>query len=291
MKLPENIFSFIEENECEKVIKNIRSLLKQYIVDNNLKSLVLGVSGGIDSALVAVLVSPVCKELNIPLIGRSITIESNKPDEIARAKAIGENFCDNFKEENLTELYYLNVKFMIDSQGIDESDLRYKIRKGNLKARMRMIHLMDLAHKNSGITLSTDNYSEYQLSFSTLLGDSHSDIAFIQQLWKTEVYSISDYLIKTELSSDNIKSSSLLNCITASATDGLGISETDLDQILPNFRERHSNTRSGYNEVDLILIDYLKNGGNENHDVIKRHINTTFKRNWPVIFTRDQLLS
>lgn len=87
----------------QKTLSNIRSILRNYIVEHELKSLVLGVSGGADSALVAAIVSPVVKELGIPLIGRSITIESNKLDERLRAIAIGRNFCTNFDEIDLTD--------------------------------------------------------------------------------------------------------------------------------------------------------------------------------------------
>ena len=70
--------------DYSKVVSEIRKSLKNYLLQSNLKSLVLGVSGGMDSALVAVLAKPVCDELNIPLIGRSISIHSNKQDEIDR---------------------------------------------------------------------------------------------------------------------------------------------------------------------------------------------------------------
>ena len=56
----------------ENAVRNIRTELKTYVEKNNLKSLVIGVSGGIDSALCVLLAKPVCKELNIPLIGRSL---------------------------------------------------------------------------------------------------------------------------------------------------------------------------------------------------------------------------
>lgn len=68
--------------ELNKITLNIRSCLTKYIADYKLNSLVLGISGGIDSALCTALVKPVCEQLNIPLIGRSITIESNKKEEV-----------------------------------------------------------------------------------------------------------------------------------------------------------------------------------------------------------------
>ena len=89
----------------KNAVKNIRQEFKNYLIDNKLKSVILGISGGIDSALVAVLAKPVCDELNIPLIGRSISIVSNKQEEKDRAKAIGESFCTDFKEIDLSNLF------------------------------------------------------------------------------------------------------------------------------------------------------------------------------------------
>ena len=98
------------KNIHKKAVSNIRLELSGYIKKYNLKSLVLGLSGGIDSTLCAVLASPICKELNIPLIGRSITIETNKPDEIERGISTGSAFCNDFKEVNLTDLYNITLK-------------------------------------------------------------------------------------------------------------------------------------------------------------------------------------
>ncbi|MBR6919891.1 MAG: hypothetical protein IKN37_06240 [Bacteroidales bacterium] len=71
------------------VIGRMRAETKRYIQASGLKSLVVGISGGVDSAFAVALLHPVCQELGIPLYGRSITIETNKPDEIARSQAVG----------------------------------------------------------------------------------------------------------------------------------------------------------------------------------------------------------
>jgi len=274
-------------------VYNIRHILKQYIVDNNLKSLVLGISGGIDSALCAVLAKPVCDELNIPLIGRSITIKSNKEDEINRAKSIGKNFCTNFDELVLNEDYdklinTLTIKDHLNGLIID--DMKFKFRSGNLKARIRMIMLYDIAQATNGIVLSTDNYTEYLIGFWTLHGDV-GDYGMIQELWKTEVYEISDWLIENELS--NEKKKALIACVECQATDGLGITNTDLDQILPDYS---GTSRNGYKIVDDILRLYIVNKHNETtkpvyelNPVISRHLKSSYKRNNPCNIPRNKI--
>jgi NAD+ synthetase len=262
------------------IIRNIREHFKQYLINHKIQSCVLGISGGIDSALIAVLSYPICKELNIPLIGRSIPIESNKLDEIERAIKIGKNFCDDFKETDLTALYH-NTRILFEDI---EKKLYSKIALGNIKARIRMQYLYSLAGMNNGIVLSTDNYTEYLLGFWTLHGDV-GDIGMIQNLWKTEVYELSKYLL-CELNSSQQEAVKL--CIEATPTDGLGITNSDLDQL----------GASSYEEVDNILKYYIYDGNSicveehnkmKNHPVIQRYLNSNFKRNNPYNFDRRLL--
>jgi NAD+ synthetase len=259
----------------EKVVKIIRKQLENYILKYNIKSLIIGESGGIDSALCSVLASPVCKKNNIQLIGRSITIETNTEGEINRGKLIGEAFCTNFKDVNLTELYLTTLK-TIEEGEIDLSTIENKIRYGNIKARLRMVYLYNLAQQNGGLVLSTDNYTELLEGYWTLHGDV-GDYGMIQSLWKTEVYELSKYLIDNEL--NNEQKYALQLCVNAVPTDGLGITNSDLEQL----------DAKNYDEVDFILKDFLENGNKkwENHSVIKRHFRSEYKRNNPFNIKRE----
>lgn len=271
------------------VLNNIRKELKDYIVNNNIKSLVLGISGGIDSAVVASIAKPVCDELQIPFIGRSITIGTNKEDEILRSKLIGDSFCTDFEHINM-EMGYILLQRQInpDIDGLSTEDLvRSKIRNGNIKARLRMITLYNLASMYNGMVLGTENRSEEEIGFFTIAGDETSDFEPIQQLWKTEVYELSEWMVKNDLKSDKEKTS-LKMCIDAVATDGLGITNSDLDQILPGFQ---GTSRDGYKKVDEILKNWIYNGiGNITNPVIQRHIKSEFKRNRPYVVKREKLI-
>jgi len=257
----------------KEYIKYMRDELSKYIFDNNLKSLVLGVSGGIDSALVAALAKPICDEKKIPLFGRSLPSISTSSDELNRSILIGLDFCTSFDVFSIEPMYNMllsiekteNTKFNELSMSMSE-----KIRCGNIKARIRMIYLYNLAHLHSGIVLSTDNYTELLLGFWTLHGDV-GDFGMIQNLWKTEVYEISNYILNNENLNKKQKVALEL-CIKATPTDGLGITNSDLDQL----------GASSYEEVDNILKEYIKdNTAFKNHPVIKRHLASQFKRNNP----------
>jgi len=292
-----------------ETVENLRGLLKDYLVKSGLKSIVMGISGGIDSALVAALAKPVVDELGIELIGRSITIQSNKEDEISRARNIGEVFCTNFNEVDLTDKYLI-MREIDDMEGEGDDDTAYKIRMGNVKARMRMTYIYNLASKNSGMVMSNDNMTELLLGFWTLHGDV-GDYGLIQELWKTEVYGMTEWLALN--SETKAEKEALMACVKADATDGLGISNTDLDQILPDWKDRHTSTRGGYAEVDNILIDYLEmvdvliNKRNstpytkileisnnvmklKDHPVIVRHMKSQFKRENPYNEKREDYI-
>ena len=135
-----------------RVISNIHDITAKYIGENNIQSLVLGVSGGIDSALVAALMYPLCESLDIPLIGRSIPIETNTLEEQHRANAIGEHFCQDFRVLDLSDDYqdYMAKKSLRNPQIMNDDVFKVKIRRGNIKARFRMIELYDIAQENHG---------------------------------------------------------------------------------------------------------------------------------------------
>jgi len=273
-----------KEKDYKKIIENIRTNLFMYLRYNRLDSLIIGVSGGIDSAVCCALARPVCDDYNMPLIGRSIPIETNSPEEIERARNIGNAFCSDFMEVDMFDgqvPYKAIAEYLTEDIMLDNT--KDKIRSGNLKARLRMIYLYDLAKINNGITLSTDNYTEYLLGFWTLHGDSF-DYGMIQNLWKTEVYELAEELCNEseELIGAATKEPALRACMEAIPTDGLGITESDLDQI----------EAKTYAEVDQILFEYLYENKKHysTHPIIMRHERTHFKRNVPINITRDQLM-
>ena len=133
--------------EYSKMVRRIREELRTYIESSNLKSIVIGISGGIDSALCAALARPVCDELGIPLIGRSIPITTNTSDERDRADLIGNAFCTNYDEVYYAEPAFKELRSMVEREELDvkPEDVNSKIRMGNVKARLRMIYLYYLA--------------------------------------------------------------------------------------------------------------------------------------------------
>ncbi len=262
---------------------NITKITRQYLDENrNLDSLVVGISGGIDSALTCALVHEMLKDVpGVKLIGRCIPIETNTAQELQRARGVGEVFCDQFESKDLTNAYRNLYGELIAGTGRgDDDSTGEKIRRGNLKARVRMTYLFDLAQSEKGMVLSTDNYTELLLGFWTLHGDV-GNYGLLQYLWKTEVYGLARYLVdRYGKSGQGEKADALQQCIDAIPTDGLGITASDFDQI----------GVSDYEKADLMLIDYLNGNEKEaDHPLIQRHVGSAFKRLDPQNIKRDEI--
>lgn len=257
-----------------RIAEVIRRDLEQYLLKHNLRALVIGVSGGIDSAVTAALAKEVCDRLGLPLIGRSLTVETNSRTERERAEAVGKAYCWDFRETDLTALYE-TVRDTIEEGSSGTVDNR--VRRGNIKARLRMIYLYNLAQEYRGMVLSTDNRTEYLLGFWTLHGDV-GDYTPLYGLWKTEVYALARVLAATE--QDMHKREALQACIDGLPTDGLGISVSDVEQL----------GARDYEEVDDTLADYVKGESLEgNPTVIGKHLASEYKRNNPYVVERKKL--
>lgn len=210
----------MKELNYERVFNVLVKETSNYITRNRLNAMVLGISGGIDSTVVAAICHEVSKQTGIPLIGRSLPIK-NKSDEFSVSKLVGNAFCDDFKVVNLSYMCQHVIQAIYDGEGT----LGTPISKGNIQARLRMIYLYNLASIHKGLVMSTDNQTEYQLGFWTIHGDV-GDFDPIQGLWKTEVYELAKWLIGYYYGCEAIKKS-----MSLTPTDGLGISNSDLDQI------------------------------------------------------------
>lgn len=239
-----------EELNYEKVFNTLVDKTAEYLTKNNLKAMVLGISGGIDSTVVAAICHEVSKKTGIPLIGRSLPIK-NKSDEFATSVHVGEAFCNEFSVYRLERSYRaalfdacadagdVNMANSYYLDELEEMPSRTPIANGNLQARCRMMYLYDIASRYKGLVMSTDNQTEYQLGFWTIHGDV-GDFDPIQDLWKTEVYELARWLVTryqniAEFPNrecwENRAWKAIVESIKLIPTDGLGISNSDLEQI------------------------------------------------------------
>lgn len=298
----------------KKVFETLVNKTKEYLLDNNLKAMILGISGGIDSTVTAAICHEVSKQTGIPLIGRSLPIR-NKEDEFDTSKLVGEAFCNDFKvvklyreyRDLLHEIVWQEEGLDMGAASLEVSKKQTPIANGNIQARLRMIYLYNLASIHKGIVFSTDNQTEYQLGFWTLHGDV-GDFNPLFGLWKTEVYELAQWIFywyDAEARSKGAylspighyyvgKLDALKRSIALTPTDGLGISNSDLEQI----------GAKSYAEVDDILQTMLlyKNPESEKWDILyekygeevtnkvwNRHLASEFKRKQlPITINREE---
>ena len=270
--------------DYELMIYNIKKSLAGYLaVNQSLKSLVVGLSGGIDSALTCILAAETLADIpGVRLIGRSIPIETNTDEETDRGETIGRLFSDSYKTRDLSTAYQNLYRELVPENRAEDNSFNEKIRRGNIKARVRMIYLFDLAHANSGMVLSTDNLTELLLGFWTLHGDV-GNYGLIQNLWKTEVYGLAAHFEDRFRQSGQTEKADALNaCINAVPTDGLGITSSDFDQL----------EITTYQAADRLLTEHLKDpSAHPDHPVIRRYHATRFKRNDPANLRREEILA
>lgn len=265
----------------EKMLENICQATYIYMTIHHMKAMVIGLSGGIDSALSAALCYEAKKRIHhdIEIIGVSIPIESDSYEGL-RAKNAGVSFCDRFIYEGMTGVYNVLKGELI------KSDIKEKIRCGNIKARLRMIKLFDIANEHDGLVISTDNLTEYLLGFWTLHGDV-GNFGMIQELWKTEVYGLTEYLALLYYQQKKMaKHSTLIEAINVMPTDGLGITKSDFDQIYPDY-DKNLSPKEIYQEIDQILMNYDPISSMD--DVTKRYHATSFKRVDPYSIPREYI--
>lgn len=290
--------------DIEKSVSNMISITKDYIEANKLESLVIGVSGGLDSATVAAILQE--KHTGVPLIGISIPMSSSDAHK-EQAQWVGDNYCSVFEEfqgweQSPNDYDDDHLIGIIDSTvagtdrlavqaGFNIHNFPHWVLQGNIKARLRMITLYDLARKTNGMVLSTDNLSEYLAGFWTINGDV-GDWGIIQNIWKGfELPQIAKHVGVRE------------DIITQKPSDGLSVTEDDTDEAQLGMTYQEFDTIMSIHTKQLNIdnislaqlfhqlhsIDCYSEDGKKILAAIDRLSGTTYKRVGTVNLTRDEI--
>lgn len=163
--------------ELEQYLTQIEKFLQEYLEEAHCKSYVLGLSGGVDSSLVAAIAKKAVGKEH--LFCYCIDIDSD-PKDLEDAKKVAKELDLNLEVISLSETYHSMLKELHGDEFI-------RLTKSNLKVRLRMVSLYAYAQEKSGLVLGTDNWDERYVGYFTKFGDGACDVLPIVHLTKGEV--------------------------------------------------------------------------------------------------------
>ena len=161
--------------------------IRDYCNKNNFRGVLIGLSGGIDSALVATLAVDSLGSENVRLVMMPSKYTSNI--SIEDAKILSNNL--NVKLENISiEEGVTTFGSMLEKSF---KNMKEDITEENIQSRIRGMLLMALSNKSGYLVLATGNKSEYAVGYSTLYGDMCGGFAPIKDVWKTKVFELASW--------------------------------------------------------------------------------------------------
>jgi len=174
----------------QNLSNSIQEWINNYVKKSNLKTLVVGVSGGIDSAVV----STICAKTGLPTIVVGISINSDKKNTELSELHI-KSLQNRYKNVSGFTMDVSSVFNEFKSISLFENNFNSNLGFANSKSRMRMICLYQIATSTNGIVVGTGNKVEdFGVGFYTKYGDGGVDISPIADLYKTEVRELGKFL-------------------------------------------------------------------------------------------------
>lgn len=223
-----------QNNELEGIYRALCLGLGDYIRKNGFKGILLGLSGGIDSALSAVIAADAIGAENVHcvMLPTKYTAQISLDDAAQLAKNLGCNY-DTLPIET-------TVKSIADMIG---EDAESGITAENIQSRLRGLTLMALSNAGGKMVLSTGNKSEMAVGYATLYGDMCGGFNALKDVYKTQVFALSRFVNDTA-GYERIPQ----RIITRPPSAELRADQTDLDN-LPE-----------YEVLDAILSGIIENG-------------------------------
>lgn len=176
---------FSEEPIEQQIIKVTTFALKEYCENTGIDKVVLGLSGGIDSALTAVLAQKALGPKNV--LGVLMPSMFSSEGSVVDSLKLAENLGIKTITEPITPLF---EAFMATKES------KHDLAEENLQARLRGLILMFHSNRDGYLLLSTGNKSESAMGFGTLYGDLAGGYNMICDLTKTNVYKVANYINK-----------------------------------------------------------------------------------------------
>jgi NAD+ synthase (glutamine-hydrolysing) len=175
-------------NDLEEMRLAIELGLRDYVVKNGFVDVVLGISGGIDSALTAALAAEALGPEHVVCV--SMPSEFSSSETRSDARAVAESLGTRFME--------IPIGAVVEAVGVTLAEAFAGTEPGvaeeNIQARARGLILMALSNKFGWLLLATGNKSELSVGYATLYGDMAGGFALLKDVYKTDVYRLSRHL-------------------------------------------------------------------------------------------------
>ena len=178
----QDILQKIKNQDYNSISNRIQNGLKQKIEETNAKGVILGLSGGIDSAVIAYLCNNAVKDKTLAIImpDSKVSPESETSDAITIVDKLGLDY-------KLLDINSIHKEFNMVLEPEDRA-------LGNLRARIRMNVLYYYANLKNLLVLGSSDKSEFNIGYFTKFGDGASDVLPISSLYKTQVREIAKNL-------------------------------------------------------------------------------------------------
>jgi NAD+ synthase (glutamine-hydrolysing) len=218
------------EPELEQMRRGLVLALRDYVGKNDFGDVVLGLSGGIDSALVAALAADALGPERV----HCVSMPSRYSSEGTRgdAQRLAENLGCDFREIPIEEIVVAFDQALGGLEGLAAE---------NLQARVRGTMLMALSNTHGWLVLATGNKSELSVGYSTLYGDLAGGFALIKDVFKTDVFRLALYL--NERAGRDVIPASILERAPSAE---LRADQLDADSLPP------------YDQLDIVLEAYVE---------------------------------
>ena len=243
----------------------VTSMLVQFLKDETekigLKKVVLGLSGGVDSAVVASLLAKAFNSKNVTAL--IMPYRESNPDSHSHAELLAEKLKIRYIVQDIST--------MVDVFFTDQPDAS-SIRRGNKMARERMCLLYDYSAQHSALVIGTSNKTELMLGYGTIFGDLASAINPIGDLYKSQIWQLAEYLEIPREIIDKPPSADLW--IGQTDEDELGYTYEEIDKLLYHVIDLR------YPEELLLDLGYTTKTINDIKSKIQKN---QFKRRPPVI--------
>jgi len=237
----------ISAGDIEQVYRALGLGLRDYVSKCGFKSVVLGLSGGIDSAVTAAIAACALGPQNV--LGLLMPSQYSSDHSIADAEALADNLGIQHRTIPIKQLFAAYLGELEEHFHEHSAD----ITEENLQARIRSTILMAFSNKFGHLLLSTGNKSELSVGYCTLYGDMSGGLSVLSDVPKTMVYELARYINRQQQIIP-------ANCLTKAPSAELRPDQRDQDSlpeydVLDRIVQAYVEEQKGIAEIEALGID------------------------------------